>query len=185
MRPILGLVPLLVVLAAGVSSAAELTGAATPLSESFCAQSGEAEATLLRCPGPAGVDAFIHTQSGISSISLGDPIEGFVSIGQGNRLGSTMEWRSADGRPFAGIVRFRLPGEAGGDRLGDIFAILKPAESGRAGCLVAMVDGSVNPQGRDLARRIADERAASFVCGAVGAAFAGVSSDWARALDIR
>lgn len=182
MRAIPGLVPLLLLLGAGALPAAELTGAATPLGEAFCAASGEAQAPILRCPGPAGVDAFIHREGGVSSISLGDPIEGFVSIGQENRLGATMEWRSADGRPFAGIVRFRLAGEAGGDSLGDVFAILKTAENGRAGCLVALVDGSVNPQGRDLARRIADERAASFACGTDTATFAGVSSDWARAL---
>ena len=164
------------------SLAQSMTGAASPIGANFCGAVEGAEGDLLRCPGPAGIDAFIRSESGRSSVSLGNPEEGFVSLGTANTLGLTMEWRLTDGVPFAGVVRFRLPGEAGGDSLGDVMAVMKVAEGDRPGCLVALVDLTVNPEGRDMARRIADERGPSFQCGADEARIVGMSSDWARAI---
>ncbi|WP_185984389.1 hypothetical protein [Aureimonas mangrovi] len=180
-----GLAPfVLVLLITAPAFAATLTGAASPIGERFCGPSVEAEG-VLRCPGPSGVEAYIHTADGLSSISLGDPVEGYVSFGETNSLGATMEWRLSDGLPFAGVVRFRLPAEAAGEGTRDLMAVIKVAEGGRASCLVAVVDLTVNPEGRDMARRTADERAASFTCGRDEARIVGISSEWARDLVLR
>lgn len=161
--------------------AAELTGAATPIGSAFC-RAGEAGKPA-RCPGPSGVDAYLAEGEGGPLVSLGSPEAGFVGIGRGAVLGSTMEWRLADGMPFAGIVRYRLPADSDGS-VRDVLAVLKVSEASRPGCLVALVDLTVNPDGRAMARQLADDRAPGFSCGADVARFNGIRSDWAQGLEI-
>lgn len=162
---------LLLLTAAEPSPAAEITGAATPLDPAFCASTGHG---ALRCPGPSGVDAYLR-ESGPErlAVSLGAPEGPYFDAGEGARAGSTMEWRAIDGRPFAGILRYRL---ALAGETAEILAILKVAGEGGPGCLVAVVDAGVDPKGaRAFAQRIAEERAPSFRCGVDGPRIAGFS----------
>ncbi|MEH2561158.1 hypothetical protein V1289_000785 [Bradyrhizobium sp. AZCC 2289] len=84
-----------------------------------------------------------------------------------NSSSHTVEWRSADGKPFAIIQRWYLADNGDPDKSGrptdkPMLAVtrLPPGEV----CHVAYVDAQANPNANDLARKAADELARDFKC---------------------
>lgn len=93
------------------------------------------------------------------------------SFGQFNQINDTIEWRIKDKIPFATILRWFIehPGQNGAiskELEGQILVVSKVAshESPTA-CVVGYVDARANVNANELAREIADELAASFICG--------------------
>jgi hypothetical protein len=77
----------------------------------------------------------------------------------------TVEWRAADGKPFAIIQRWRIfeTDKAGRPTAKPMLAVtrLPPGEV----CHVAYIDAQANANPNELARKAADELARSFKCG--------------------
>jgi hypothetical protein len=78
----------------------------------------------------------------------------------------TIEWRLADGRPFAAIMRWNYKTEADRETRaasGRVLVVtrLPPGPV----CHVGYVDARANPDANELAREIADKTAKGFVCG--------------------
>ena len=90
-------------------------------------------------------------------------------FGPFNSTTHTVEWRAADGRPFALIQRWHLADNADEDKKSGR-PIAKPMLAvtrlppGPV-CHVAYVDVQANPDANELARRAADEIAREFRCG--------------------
>jgi hypothetical protein len=85
-----------------------------------------------------------------------------------NSSGHTIEWRSADDKPFAIIQRWYLADNGDPDTSGRptdkpmlVVTRLPPG----AVCHVAYVDAQANPNANELARKAADELARGFNCG--------------------
>ena len=79
----------------------------------------------------------------------------------------TVEWRAADGKPFAIIQRWHIADGADLDKQGRpntkamlIVTRLPPG----AVCHVAYVDAIANPNANELARKTADDLARGFDC---------------------
>jgi hypothetical protein len=86
-----------------------------------------------------------------------------------NSQGKTIEWRlkrGADGslKPFASIMRWNTTVSGGAEPVRGQVVVVTRLEPG-AVCHIGYVDGRANPDANVLARRIADENAASFRCG--------------------
>jgi hypothetical protein len=89
-------------------------------------------------------------------------------FGPFNSSEHTVEWRMADGKPFAIIQRWHIADGTDLDKQGRpntkaMLAVtrLPPGPV----CHVAYVDAAANPDANDLARKAADELARDFKCG--------------------
>jgi hypothetical protein len=79
-----------------------------------------------------------------------------------NHVGSTIEWRLDDGRPFATILRwFTDPGDGGPK--GQYLVITALGGPGRV-CQIGTVNALVNKDANDVAREVADNAAPDFDC---------------------
>ena len=139
------------------------------------AGNGVDDSTIRVCPGKNGLIVLIAE----------DDLRETVSVGR-NRLGAsrepaaqtwfgpfssttnTVEWRSANGRPYAIIQRWHIADNADPDKNGR--PIAKPMLavtrlSPGPVCHVAYVDVQANPDANELARKAADEIARDFRCG--------------------
>src|SRR4029077_9393160 len=84
-----------------------------------------------------------------------------------NSTEHTVEWRMADGKPFAIIQRWHIADNGDPDKQGRpntkallVVTRLPPG----AVCHVAYVDAIANPNANELARKAADEVARGFKC---------------------
>jgi hypothetical protein len=110
---------------------------------------------------------------------------GFESFGPFNHAETTVEWRLDDSRkPIAAILRWIIENpDPQTDRStkafqGQVLVISKVAQKEDGdGCVVGYVDALANADANTLARRIADERAASFRCGTDQASYHGNRGD--------
>lgn len=77
-----------------------------------------------------------------------------------------IEWRLADGKPFATIMRwnYKTPAETEKDTAHGRALVVTRLPPG-AVCHVGYVDARANPNANELAREIADKYARNFVCG--------------------
>lgn len=86
-----------------------------------------------------------------------------------NSVGKTIEWRlggtAGASKPVATIVRWNttVSGDDGGPVRGQVLVVTRLGSG--AVCHVGYVDAGANADANALARRIADENAASFRCG--------------------
>ena len=139
------------------------------------AGNGVDDSTIRVCPGKNGLVVLIAE----------DDLRETVSVGR-NRLGAsrepaaqtwfepfnsttnTVEWRAANGRPFAIIQRWHIADHS--ERTKDdrpttkhMLAVTRLAPG--AVCHVAYVDVQANPNANEFARKAADDLARDFKCG--------------------
>jgi hypothetical protein len=104
------------------------------------------------------------------SLGFGAPKE-YQSFGQFNHMNATIEWRIAQDRPYAAIVRFFIEnsntktGMVDKASEGQVLVIHRVAENLEdETCIVGLVDAKANRNANVLARKVADELASSFEC---------------------
>ena len=131
----------------------------------------------LSCPGLKGYPILYKEGDLRPSLFYGplDPVyaEGaFESLAAFASVNDTVEWRIVNKEPVAAILRYFVSNtdpETGEtpDRLkGQVLVISKVASPrDRRSCVIGLVDALANRSANDLARKIADEKAADFVCG--------------------
>jgi hypothetical protein len=131
--------------------------------------------TIRVCPGKAGFRVVITEDDLRESVSIGrtraaadkEPAAE-ASFGPFNSTTNTVEWRAADGEPFAIIQRWHIAdnsdeGKDGRPIAKPLLAVTRLAP-GQV-CHVAYIDVKANPNANELARKAADETARGFKCG--------------------
>ena len=94
------------------------------------------------------------------------------SFGQFNRINDTIEWRVADNKPYATILRWFIENsDDNGQQTkaveGQVLVVSKVADSYNdipGSCVVGYVDARANANANEIARRIADTMARDFRC---------------------
>lgn len=176
---------LLTALLASVSTAAfaeEISSAYTDVEiEKNCtifasAEEGEGEWANFVCSGYRGYPVLIYSGDLRESVFYGFPPDGdlapaWESFDAFNSTGPRIEWRlSKEGdrtTPFATIHRWFVSEAEDPDKKSEVLVVAKVGQlHGRDGCAVALVLASGNPKANETARRIADEQARDFQCGA-------------------
>lgn len=139
------------------------------------AGNGVDNSTIRVCPGKDGLIVLISEADLREAVSVGRNRLGASRepaaqswFGPFNSTTNTIEWRSANGRPFAIIQRWHIADNADQDKSGR--PIAKPMLavtrlSPGPVCHVAYVDVQANPDANELARRAADDLARKFKCG--------------------
>ena len=139
------------------------------------AGNGVDDSTIRVCPGKDGLIVLISEDDLREAVSVGRNRLGASRepaaqswFGPFNSTTNTVEWRSANGRPFAIIQRWHIADNADQDKNGR--PIAKPMLAVTrlppgAVCHVAYVDAQANPNPNELARKAADEFARNFKCG--------------------
>ena len=139
------------------------------------ADNGVDDSTIRVCPGEAGLIVVVSEDDLRETVSVGrsrvlaDKEPAAQSwFGPFNSSNTTVEWRLANGKPFAIIQRWLIADNAEVDKDGQptdkgllVVTRLPPG----AVCHVAYVDVRANPNPNDLARQAADEFARDFNCG--------------------
>src|SRR6476619_1504054 len=127
------------------------------------------------CPGKAGLVVLIAEDDLREVVSVGRNRQVAAKepaaerwFGPFNSTERTVEWRMADGKPFAIIQRWHIADGTDLDKRGRpntkaMLAVtrLPPGPV----CHVAYVDAVANPNANELARKAADELARTFDCG--------------------
>ena len=127
------------------------------------------------CPGKAGLVVSISEDDLRETVSVGRNRAAAEKepaaqswFGPFNSTTNTVEWRAADGKPFAIIQRWHIADNSDPDKEGrptskPMLAVtrLPPGDV----CHVAYVDAQANPNPNELARKAADELARNFKCG--------------------
>jgi hypothetical protein len=139
------------------------------------ARNGVDDSTNRVCPGKNGLIVLIAEDDLRETVSVGRNRLGASRepaaqtwFGPFNSSTNTVEWRSANGRPYAIIQRWHIADNADPDKNGR--PIAKPMLavtrlSPGPVCHVAYVDVQANPDANELARKAADEIARDFKCG--------------------
>lgn len=137
---------------------------------------GEGDWADLVCPGYKGYPVLLFYSDLRESLFYGFPPEfdrapDFMSFAGFNRAGPTIEWRMAprggSSVPFATIHRWfvadpEFPGEDT-----EVLVVRKVGQlDHRHGCVVGFVVASGNANANEQARRVADDQARDFACGA-------------------
>ena len=128
----------------------------------------------LACAGYRGYPVMLYSGDLRESVFFGfQPDTGHVweSFGPFNGVGAKVEWRiESDGDreiPFATILRWSVSNPEDADRTVEVLVVEKVGlVDERQGCAVGLVMATGNPKANETARRIADEQAREFVCGA-------------------
>ncbi|MDE5452220.1 hypothetical protein GWE18_04920 [Bradyrhizobium sp. CSA112] len=127
------------------------------------------------CPGKSGLVVLISEDDLRETVSVGPNRAAAAKepaaeawFAPFNSTAHTVEWRAADGRPFAIIQRWLIADNNDLDKTGS--PITKPMLAvtrlppGPV-CHVAYIDGQANRNPNELARQAADEFARDFNCG--------------------
>lgn len=139
------------------------------------AGNGVDDSTVRVCPGKNGLIVLISEDDLRETVSVGrnrlaaskEPAAQ-TWFGPFNSTTDTVEWRAANGRPYAIIQRWHIADNADQDKDGRPIAKQMLAVTRLAPgpvCHVAYVDVAANPDANELARKAADELARSFKCG--------------------
>jgi hypothetical protein len=130
----------------------------------------EAEFNSWRCSGPGGF-GFEYDDSvlqgglsfGLSDRAFSAPSDDLTWRPSGGGIGSRIEWRMRNGRPFAAIIgRWRQVDDSITSAPFEELLVVKLSE--RGSCRIATI-GAFNRDAMSAARAIADERASVFRCG--------------------
>jgi hypothetical protein len=87
-----------------------------------------------------------------------------------NTIGTTLEWRlernRSDGSltPVATILRYFTDSGTGTGEKGQFLVVTKLGGPGQV-CHIGYVDATLNPDANTMARQVAEQAAAGFVCG--------------------
>lgn len=139
------------------------------------AGNGVDNSTIRVCPGKNGLIVLISEDDLRETVSVGRNRLGAsrepaarTGFGPFNSTTNTVEWRTANGRPYAIIQRWHIADNSDQDEEGR--PIAKPMLavtrlSPGPVCHVAYVDVQANPNANELARKAADEIARNFKCG--------------------
>jgi hypothetical protein len=161
-------------------AAAELKSEYTDLEiEKFCtivSTSEEADdAASFVCPGWRGYPVIVDTGDSRESVYYGFPPAGerpWESFAAFNAAGPKIEWRiEVDGErqvPLAAIHRWSVNADPDNpENKIEVLAVEKVGQPGAPdSCTVGLVVASGNPKANETARKIADEQAREFACGA-------------------
>ena len=139
------------------------------------AGNGVDDSTIRVCPGKNGLIVLISEDDLREAVSVGRNRVGASKepaaqswFGPFNSTTNAVEWRSANGRPFAIIQRWHIADGTDPDKQGrpntKAMLIVTRLPPGPV-CHVAYVDAIANPNANELARKAADEFARSFTCG--------------------
>ncbi|UUP17433.1 hypothetical protein [Nitratireductor thuwali] len=138
-------------------------------------QDGEDWSNLV-CSGYKGYPVFIYYSDARESLFYGFPQQGdlapaWESFSSFNEAGPKVEWRiSRDGDrsvPFATIHRWFVSGPESVDEETEVLVVERVGQIGEwEGCAVGYVVATGNPGANEKARRIADNQARDFACGA-------------------
>lgn len=129
----------------------------------------------LACNGFRGYPVLIYSGDLRETVFYGFPPAGegpvWESFAGFNSSGPKIEWRiDTDGDrvvPFATIHRWRVAGGVDPDAQVEVLVVAKVGQlDARDGCAVGLVLATGNPKANEMARRIADEQARDFACGA-------------------
>ncbi|AZO80195.1 MULTISPECIES: hypothetical protein [unclassified Bosea (in: a-proteobacteria)] len=118
-----------------------------------------------RCPGKAGITVVWTAGDDSSAVAFGGKAlqETISDKAAFFEVGRTIEWRSPKGsRPQAAIVRYAT-GQSVGKLDGSRLVVYRLAPDG-ASCILGSVDARKS-DANNSARRLADEKSASFRCG--------------------
>jgi hypothetical protein len=139
------------------------------------AGNGVDDSTIRVCPGKNGLIVLISEDDLRETVSVGrnrlsaskEPAAE-TWFGPFNSTTNTVEWRGANGRPYAIIQRWHIADNSDRDKddrpiAKQMLAVtrLSPGPV----CHVAYVDVQANPDANELARKAADEIARNFKCG--------------------
>jgi hypothetical protein len=133
------------------------------------------DSTIRVCPGKAGLVVLISEDDLRETVSVGRNRSAAARepaartwFGPFSSTATTVEWRAADGRPFAMIQRWHIADNADEDSSGrpiakPMLAVtrLPPGPI----CYVAYIDVQANGNANELARQAADTIARNFDCG--------------------
>ena len=173
-----------------LQSSAETTGSSyTSTAPKDCrvksAGNGVDDSTVRVCPGKNGLIVLVSEDDLRETVSVGrnrlaaskEPAAQ-AWFGPFNSTTNTVEWRAANGRPYAIIQRWHIADNSDQDKDGRPIAKQMLAVTRLAPgpvCHVAYVDVQTNPDANELARRAADEIARNFKCGKDKVNIVGVS----------
>ncbi|MGJ4926221.1 hypothetical protein ACQR1I_12930 [Bradyrhizobium sp. HKCCYLS2038] len=133
----------------------------------------DGDSSTQTCPGKDGLILLVNEGDLRQTVSAGRNINAAAKepaaqtwFGPFNSAGPTVEWRIADGKPFAIIQRWQIADNDDQGKKGPkdkpmlVVTRLPPGPV----CHVAYVDAATN-NANELARQAADEIARSFACG--------------------
>lgn len=140
------------------------------------AEEGDGEWTDMVCDGYRGYPVTLSTADLRESLFYGfappgDGSPAWESFSAFNSAGPKIEWRvdTKDGRaaPFAVIHRWFVSNPEDPDKQVEVLVVSKVGQpKERDGCAIGLVVASGNPKANETARKIADEQASTFACGA-------------------
>jgi hypothetical protein len=139
------------------------------------AGNGVDDSTIRVCPGKNGLIVLISEDDLRETVSVGrnrlaaskEPAAE-TWFGPFNSTTNTVEWRGANGRPYAIIQRWHIADNSDRDKddrpIAKQMLVVTRLSPGPV-CHVAYVDVQANPDANELARKAADEIARNFKCG--------------------
>ncbi len=138
---------------------------------------GEGDWANLVCTGYSGYPVIIYSADLRESLFYGFPPAGdlapaWESFAAFNSAGPKIEWRvEMDGDralPFAAIHRWFVSNDPDSpEKKTEVLVVAKVGQlAERDGCAVGLVVATGNPKANETARKIADEQARNFACGA-------------------
>lgn len=163
--------------AAEIASAYTDLDAKTPCATVAQAEEGDGDWAEAVCPGFRGFPVIVSYGDARESVFYGFPPErdnafvGWESFGHFNSVGPKIEWRyETKGDlviPFATIHRWFVSQLDDPEKSTEVLVIEKVGSlEAREGCRVGYVVATGDPKANDKARRIADDSARNFTCGA-------------------
>ncbi|SFT40321.1 hypothetical protein [Mesorhizobium sp. YR577] len=140
------------------------------------AAEGDGQWANFVCPGYRGFPVLVYDDDARQSAFYGFPPPGdlapaWESFAAFNSVGPKIEWRvetkGETAIPFAAIHRRLVSDPEDPEKKIEVLVVSRVAQltDGKS-CAVGLVVASGNPTANDMARRIADEQARDFVCGA-------------------
>lgn len=171
-------IPLSMVSASRPAAADTIESATTPLDLDKCRHTGgkqEEDYGEWRCAGYGGIAVHVSAGDQRTYVSYGRNAKkepaAKETLASFNGEGDKIEWRGERGAggkiaPFATIMRWRTTVAGSGDEpvRGQVLVVTRLGPGGV--CHVGYVDGKANADADALARKIADDQARKFRCGA-------------------